>query len=336
MRILVLGGTIFLGRHIVEAALARRHEITLFHRGRHGLELFPAVSRILGDRTESLDALRNLRWDVIVDTSGYVPRVVDLSAEGLRDCADLYVFISSVSVYADQATPGAVEDWALAQLGDASDEVVTEDNYGALKALCEDRVASRWPDRCLLIRPGLIVGPDDPTDRFTYWPVRYAEGGEVLAPGEPERPVQFIDVRDLAEWLVRCCEDRTTGVYNAVGPAHGVSFGDLVSACQQCSNARTATTWVSERFLHENDVEPWRDLPLWLPLDSEFAGLDGVDGTKAWQAGLTTRSVTATVGDTMAWAVGGRRGSARPVGMSREREAELLRRWHDQRHSEVR
>ncbi len=216
MKLLVLGGTKFLGRHAVDAALAGGHNVTIFTRGQTNPELFPGVERLRGDRDGDLDALRGGSWDGVVDTSGYVPRIVRQSAELLHDRVGRYVFVSSISVYDDFSSP-PTETSAVAELEDPATEEI-EENYGALKAACEGVVEEIYGDRSARVRAGLIVGPHDPTDRFTYWPRRIALGGEVLGPGDPDAPVQFIDARDLAAWLVNLALEGPGGTYNAHRP----------------------------------------------------------------------------------------------------------------------
>ena len=330
MRLLILGGTIFLGRHLVDAALARGHEVTLFNRGQHGAELYPAVERLRGDRDGDLEALRGRRWDAAIDTSGYVPRVARASAELLAGEVEHYTFISSLSVYAHFRERGTDERAPVGVLDDPTVEQVDGETYGPLKALCERAVEAALPGRALIVRPGLIVGPHDPTDRFTYWPSRAARGGEVLAPGRPERHVQIVDARDLAEWTVRMVEARQTGVYNATGPAEPLTMGRLLEVCQEVGGG-ARVTWVSEPFLAERQVGAWIELPLWLPAsDPDLAGFSDVDVSKAIAAGLTFRDLAATVRDTLAW------DATRPperewrAGLSPAREAELLAAWHAQ------
>ena len=311
MRILVLGGTKFLGRAFVEAALARGHELTLFNRGETNPDIFPEVEKLRGDRASDLAVLEGRSWDAVVDPSGYVPAVVRTSAELLRDTS-LYVFVSSVSVYADFST-GPNEECACAELGEAPADELTEDysNYGPLKALCERAVAEVFRDRCLIVRPGLIVGPHDPTGRFTYWAHRLARGGEILAPGPPEQRAQFIDVRDLAEWLVLCVERRVTGVYNATN--EGVTWRELLAGAD--------VTWVSAEHLSERGVGEWMELPLWIG-DPAWAGMHRTAVSRAVNAGLRFRPVAETLdGAAEAPAVDG-------VGLTPDREAELLAAWH--------
>lgn len=328
VKILILGGTVFLGRHLVDAALARGHEVTLFNRGQHNADLYPQVEKLRGDRNGNLDALKGRRWDAVIDTSGYVPRIVRESAELLANATNHYTFISTISVFADFSTPGLNEESLTGKLEDETVEAVSGETYGPLKALCEQAAEQAMPGRVLTIRPGLIVGPYDPTDRFTYWPHRVARGGEVLAPGNPEKQVQFIDARDLAEWNIRMIEAGKTGIYNATGPDYALSMGKTLDECKAVSGSDARFTWVPEQFLLERDVQPWMELPLWLPEEGDHAGMHSVDCSKAFAAGFTFRPLAQTVRDTLAW------DATRPAdhewraGMKPEREAELLREWH--------
>jgi len=318
MRLLVLGGTVFLGRHLVEEALARGHELTLFNRGQTNPELFPEAERLQGDRDGDLSALGGRRWDAVVDTSGYVPRSVRASAELLAGAVDHYTFISSISVYADFGRP-PVEGAPVAELDDPANEDVQSD-YGALKALCEGAVASALPGRSLVIRPGLIVGPEDPTGRFTYWPLRVARGGDVLAPGDPERQVQLIDARDLAAWILDLAERGASGTYNATGPAERLTMGGLLEACRSVAGTDARFVWAEEEFLVARGVEPWMELPLWLA-GEEWAGMLAVQIGTALETGLTFRPLAETVRDTLEWARGNPRDYE--AGLAPEREAEL-------------
>ena len=326
MKLLVLGGTRFVGRHLVEAALAREHEVTLLNRGNHP-EVFPEVEGLIGDRDGDLGALENRTWDAALDTSGYVPRLVRDSAERLRDAVEHYTFISTVSVYTD-VPPHADEDARVRGLEDPLTEAVTGETYGGLKVLCEETVREIYGARSLIIRPGLVVGPYDPTDRFTYWPVRVAEGGEVLAPGVPEAPVQFIDARDLAAWTLGMIEGRETGTYNAVSPADRFSMGELLNTCQMVSGEGATFTWVDEAFLLEEGVDPFAfDLPLWLPeSDNTFMRMSS---DRAVEEGLSVRPLRDTVRDTLAWSRAQGDNAERRAGITRAREKELLRLWHE-------
>jgi 2'-hydroxyisoflavone reductase len=309
VRLLVLGGTKFLGRAIVDAALDSGHELTLFTRGETNAGLFPEVEKLRGDRDGGLEALADREWDAVVDTSGYFPRIVRQSAEALAGNIGMYCFISSVSVYADHSGPvdedspvGTLEDEAAEEFG------AEHERYGPFKALCEQVVQGTYDKRALVVRPGLIVGPHDPSGRFTYWPHRLARGGEVLAPGPPERLAQFIDVRDLAEWIVRLLEDGWRGVFNATN--EGVPWGELL--------ADADVTWARDEFLVAQEVGEWMELPLWIA-DPAFAGMQQTDVSRAVAAGLRTRPVADTMRDTLALAqpVDG-------VGLTPEREAALL------------
>jgi 2'-hydroxyisoflavone reductase len=317
VKLLLFGGPRFLGRAVTDAALSGGHELTFFNRGRTNPELYPDVERLVGDRTEDLEAVRGRTWDAVIDTCGYLPDVVQASAEALSD-SGLYCFVSSVSVYADFSRP-VDEESPVAELGDLPRDQVTEASYGALKALCEEAVTDVFGPRALVLRPGLIVGPHDPTGRFTYWPHRVARGGEVLAPAPPDRPTQFVDVRDLGAWIVSLCEGGVGGVFNATHP--GITFRELLDACERVAGA-AEIEWVAPHFLLEHDVGQWMELPLWIE-DPEHAYADRVDVSRALAAGLTFRPLEETVRDTLELAE-----TVDGVGLTPEREAELLGAWH--------
>jgi len=321
VRLLVLGGTKFLGRAAVEAALAGGHEVTLFNRGETNPELFPQAEKLRGDRTVDLAPLRGHEWDAVLDVAGYIPSVARSSAEALADSVGHYLFISTVSVYANLAS-GNREDSPLAELGDLPDDRLTDDysNYGALKALCEAAVAEVYGDRHATVRPGLIVGAHDPTGRFTYWPHRVARGGEVVAPAPPERAVQFIDVRDLGGWLVELSERREGGAYNAIHP--GVRWVELLETCVEVAGSDATFRWVSDELLAEHEVGEWMELPLWIA-DPNEAGMHDTDVSRAVAAGLTYRPLEQTVRDTLELAE-----PVEGVGLTPEREAELLAAAH--------
>jgi 2'-hydroxyisoflavone reductase len=323
MKILILGGTVFLGRHLVDAALARGHEVTLFNRGQHNPDLYPELERLRGDRDGGLDALKSRQWDAAIDTCGYVPRIVRASATLLADAVAHYTFISTISVYADVTQPGVDERGPVGTLADATVEEITGETYGPLKALCEEAVEAALPGRALIIRPGLIVGPYDPTDRFTYWPVRVARGGEVLAPGRPARAIQVIDGRDLAEWTVRMVEGRRAGIYNADGPDYLLTMGALLDTCREVAGSDARFTWVGDEALLAAGATPWSEVPVWVP-EREAQGFFSIDCGKALAAGLTIRPIAETVRDTLAWHATRPAGPMK-AGMTREREAELLR-----------
>jgi 2'-hydroxyisoflavone reductase len=325
MDLLILGGTRFLGRYLVEAAQEDGHRVTLFNRGLSGPDLFPEVETIKGNREGYLSALRGRRWDAVIDTCGYVPRVVRASAGLLADAVDHYTFVSSISVYSDVIGAGADESAPVEELEDPTVEEVTGETYGGLKALCERAAEEEMPGRVLSVRPGLISGPHDPTDRFTYWPRRVADGGEVLAPDRPELQVQFIDVRDLAAWMVRMSAEQQTGTYNATGPDYELRMGKLLEECEAVSDGEAQIIWVSEEFLEESGVEPFTEMPLWVP--REYAGMQAVDCGRAIAAGLTFRPVSQTVRDVLEWD-STRVEADLAAGLKPERERELLSAWH--------
>jgi 2'-hydroxyisoflavone reductase len=335
MKLLILGGTVFLGRYLVEAALARGHEVTLFNRGQHNPELYPEVEKLRGDRDGDLAALRGRRWDAAIDTSGYVPRVVRASAELLAEAIEHYTFISSISVYPHFRRLGQDESAPVGTLEDPTIEEVNGETYGPLKALCEQAVEQALPDRTLVIRPGLIVGPHDVSDRFTYWVRRVAQGGEVLAPAHPGWHTQLIDVRDLAEWTVRMVEQKQIGVYNATGPEYELTIGQLLDTCRAVSGSDARFTWVSEQFLLAQEVGPWIELPLWIPQsDPDMLGFSDVSCARAIAAGLTFRDLGLTVRDTLGWDASRANRADAPsqalqlrAGLSREREQALLQAW---------
>ena len=314
MRLLVLGGTVFLGRAVVAEALARGHQVTVFNRGTHPA---PAgVTQLRGDRGASdLGALATGEWDSVVDTSGYVPRLVGASATLLAPRIGHYCFVSSVSVYAPGPAPD--ESSPVATLADPTVEDIGDGNYGALKALCETAADAATGGRSLAVRPGLIVGPHDPTGRFTYWPHRFVRGGDVPVFDRPERPTQFVDVRDLAAWIVGACEDQVTGPVNVTG---SWTMGALVDVCLAASPAGTRPVWVPEERLVAHGVGEWMELPLWIaPGSPDAASLAAVDYRRASATGLTLRPLADTVRATLAEAA-----PVDGVGLSAERERELL------------
>ncbi len=328
MRLLILGGTVFLGKHIAEAALSAGHDVTLFHRGQHGRDLFPSTEHLLGDRDGGLAALEGRRFDAAIDMSGYLPRVVRQSVELLADSVGHYTFISSVSAYRSFTEIGLTEDAPLAKLPSESEEDIGT-WYGALKARCEAEVSRRFPGRDLLIRPGLIVGPDDPSDRFTYWVARGARDGEMLAPGRSDHPVQVIDVRDLAAWTLAMVERGASGTYNATGPEAPLTMGEVLAVCREVGGGQGPTTWVTEEFLAAQGVAPWTEMPLYVPSSEPDAiGFESVSIRKALAAGLSLRPLRDTVRDTLAWEQSRPPDVPRRAGMSPAREQELLSAWH--------
>ena len=331
LKILVLGGTGFLGPPTVEYAVERGHIVTLFNRGKTNPQMFPDLEKLRGDRDGKLSSLAGRQWDAVIDTSGYVPRIVRASAELLAGNVGQYLFISSISVYADLSTPGMDETAALATIDDPTVEEITGATYGALKALCEQAVHETLPNHSTVVRPGLIVGPGDRTDRFTYWPVRIARGGDVLAPAPQGRFTQFIDVRDVAEFIVRCLERNTTGVFNADRPADSLTMGEMLASCQAVTQSETRLVWVPWSFLEQHKVRPWADLPAWLPASME-AAFGRLSNAQATRAGLTIRPLEDTVAATLAWwqeQPEDRQNGLR-AGLSPQRETAVLRAWREQ------
>ncbi|MGE5213129.1 MAG: NAD-dependent epimerase/dehydratase family protein [Nitrospirota bacterium] len=336
MRILILGGTGFTGPYQVQYALNRGHKVTTFNRGKtHPGELPGEVEQLIGDRNGNLEALKNRKWDVVIDNPTMLPAWVRDAAQLLKGNVDRYVFISTISVYGEPKQ--GPDENAPTEKYDGADpyketiEAVRASKfktYGPLKVLSE-REAEKWfPGKTLVIRPGLIVGPRDETDRFTYWPVRINRGGEVLAPGTPEDPVQFIDVRDLAEWTIRMAENRETGTYNATGPAKPLGIGGMLDGIKNALKSDAKFTWVSEEFLTEKKVQAWSDMPVWI---GKEGGLSQTNIKRALNRGLTFRPLDVTARDTLAWFKSRpqERQSHPKAGLSPEREAEVLAAWHE-------
>jgi 2'-hydroxyisoflavone reductase len=348
MRILYLGGTGFLGPHMVRDAIAAGHTVTLFNRGRSNPHLFPDVEKREGDRYGDLSSLEAGEWDAVIDTFTYTPDVVGRTAELLKDRVGQYLVVSTVSVYRDYATPGQDEDAPLAEIPDeTADAIKTHrevgQHYGAMKARCEQRVSAIMPGRTCIVRPGLIVGRGDETDRFTYWPTRVARGGEVLAPASPDHFTQSIDVRDLAVFINLCAQRQTMGTFNADSPASTRTMGQLLDTCKSVSGSDATFTWASAEFLAASGVGAWQHMTCWVPPEGTYAGFGQVSCARATAAGLTIRPLADTVKDTLAWvnevpereedkpiaeARRTRLATAPRAGLSPEREAEVLKAWH--------
>lgn len=331
LKVLILGGTGFLGPQTVEPALRRGHTLTLFNRGKTHPGLFPDIEQIHGDRNTDIKLLAGRSWDVVIDNCGYFPRQVREATDVLKDAVKQYVFISSISVYKDNSKPGMDESTPVGRLEDETIEKITGESYGPLKALCEEAAEKAMPGRVTNIRPGLIVGPGDPSDRFTYWPVRIDRGGEVLAPGAPSDPIQIIDARDLGEWIVKLIEDGTFGVFNAIGPQKELTIGEMLKSCQAASSNKSTLTWADADFLEAQKVEPWSDMPVWVPPKGDMAGFERVSFAKAVAKGLKYRSIDDTVKATLAWfkTEPAERQAKLKAGIKPEREAEVLKAWHD-------
>ena len=332
LRILVLGGTNFIGPHQVEYALARGHEVTLFNRGRTNPHLFPGVEKLVGDRTGDLRALEGRSWDVVVDNSAINPEWVERSAGLLKDACERYVFVSTRSVYADPSqVPMSVAEpvWTYESAG--VEPGAERLPYGLSKALAEQRAQDAFgPDRTLVFRPGLIIGPGDTTDRFTYWPVRIHRGGEVLAPGDGSDPVQIIDARDFGEWLVRMAEDGESGTYNVVGPRTPRPMAELLYGIRAVTTAETTFTWVDADFLIDAGLRPYRELPVWRPARDGWEGFARFDLTPEVEKGLTFRSLADTTSATLEYHFSrpAERQAALRAGIDAARENEALAQWH--------
>lgn len=334
LRILILGGTGFTGPYQVRYALSRGHKVTTFNRGKtHPHELPDEVEQLIGDRNGKLDALKDRQWDVVIDNPTTLPAWVRDAGQILKGNVDRYVFISTISVYGE--VKQAVDESAPVEKYDGPDpykETIEAmrasgfKTYGPLKALSEKEAEKWFPGKALVIRPGLIVGPRDETDRFTYWPVRVDRGGEVLAPGSPNDPVQFIDARDLAEWTIRLVENRETGIYNATGPAKPLGIGGMLDGIKESLKSNARFTWATEEFLTQQKVEAWSDMPVWVGKES---GMSRTNISRALAKGLTFRPLGDTARDTLAWfkSQSPERQSKLKAGLTPEREAEVLAAW---------
>jgi 2'-hydroxyisoflavone reductase len=340
MRLLVLGGSQFVGRHIVEAALERGHSVTLFNRGRTNPNIFDGVEEIHGDRDGGLSALDGQTWDAVIDTSGYLPRVVGQSAAYLSGRAKHYVFISTISVYKNPVAAGSDEDAPLDTMEDETSEDISA-HYGALKVLCEKTVDANFDGTTLHIRPGMIIGPYDHTDRFTWWVHRIAQGGDILAPGNPGQQVQFVDGRDLANFTLDMTEAGTTGHYNVTGPNYRVSMSDYFDAAHRIMGSDAWFTWASDEFLQAHEVTGGQ-MPFWIP--EEYSGLFSVSIDRALAAGLRFRPLDDTIRDLWAWSTArdadapkwspANADNPRAIGLTAAREAELLDAWNAEQTSE--
>lgn len=324
MKLLIIGGTRFLGRYLVHSAQARGYEVTLFNRGQTNPDLFPQIEQIHGDREKDLNLLAGRHWDAVIDTCGYFPRIVRMSAEALKDKVENYIFISSISAYSDFSKIGIKESDSLGKMEDETNEDNTPETYGPRKAVCEKAAQDVFGIDSLIIRPGLIVGPHDQTDRFTYWPLRVARGGDILAPDRPDMPMQIIDVRDLSDFTIELIDQNISGVFNATGPDHALSFGTMLDTCKLVSASDAKFKWAPINFLNQNNVAAWSDMPAWIPDTEEDAGFFRVDISKAIHAGLKFRPLEQTVRDTIAWANSRPQDHVWKAGLSAEREMELL------------
>jgi nucleoside-diphosphate-sugar epimerase len=329
LRILILGGTGFIGPHQVNCALQKGHTITLFNRGKTNTHLFPGVEKLRGDRNNDLTALEGSRkWDVVIDNSASIPRWVRQSAGLLNGRTSQYIYVSSLSVYCEASTTGIDETGPVCKLEDPTVEKVTGATYGGMKVLCEEETRKAFPENHTVVRPTLIVGPGDTTDRFTYWPVRINRGGEVLAPGTPEDPVQIIDARDLAEWMIRLSENRVFGTFNASSRPLGMA--EMLYGIKASTSKHSWFTWIPASFLEKNEVHPWSDMPAWFPPIGEYKGFSQFSVKKALEAGLTFRPLAKTAKETIEWFRGlpEERQKNLKAGLSYQREQEVLKLWH--------
>ena len=320
-----------MGRHFVQAALRQGHELTLFNRGKTNPDLFEEVEKIRGDRLQDIHALSG-EWDIAVDTSAYIPRAVQIAGEHLRDRVQRYCFISTTAVYRDLSKKGVDESDYLKTLEDPDIEEVNSSTYGPLKTECEAVTTGIFDKRSLIVRPGFLAGPYDPTDRFTYWVSRIAAGGEVLAPEEPSSDVQLLDARDLADWLVASIEADLTGIYNATGPV--ISFEEMLATCRRATDSDATMTWVSRAFMQEMEIDTRLKMPLWNPeARGRKAGMHAVDSSRARKRGLQCRSLEETARDVLEWVEQFRGQREWLVGLDRLEEQEMLTLWHSRHDS---
>lgn len=328
LKILILGGTHFLGIHLTKELIQRGHEVTLFNRGTRPID-FP-VQQLRGDREGNLEALQGRTWNAVIDTSGHLPRLVEQSAKMLSNATNHYIFLSSIGVYKNFDTFDIDEHYPVSTIADPTTEVITEKNYGALKALCEEKVQQYFPNRSLIIRSGLLVGPHDPTDRFTYWVRRTAKDGTILAPSHQQ--AQLIDARDLAKWIVKMVEQQATGVYNTAGPSFDLKY--ILKECQAVLNRHNPIIWVDEKFLIEQAIQDWVELPLWLSTQRSMPGFSKISSQKALQAGLHIRPLRETISSILEWDT--IRGQPKlQAGLDEQKEVELLKKWMENKNMYV-
>ena len=346
LKILVLGGTGLIGPPMVSYAIARGHEVTLFNRGKTNTELFPELEKLKGDRNDDISAIQaqveaGRRWDAVVDNTASIPRWVTESAGLLAKAADYYLYTSSISAYADFSTPNADETAPVGQISPEDEAKVlttkdiTGENYGPLKARCEEEARKAFTDQhTCVVRPGLIVGPGDYSDRFTYWPVRIYRGGEVMAPGNPTDPVQFIDARDLGEWYIRLIEAGTTGTFNGVGPRSPMDIAGMLYGIRATVDNDISFTWVDAEFLEKHEVQPWLHMTVWVPAGEEYAGFSTSNIDRAIEAGLSFRPLADTTVATMEYwnSLPEERREKPKAGCPAELEEKVLKAWHAKGH----
>ena len=329
LRILILGGTGFIGPHQIRYAIARGHKVSMFNRGKTNPGLFPTgVEHLQGDRNGDLKSLETREWDAVIDNPATLPRWVRDTSQMLKEKAGQYVFISTLSVYKDNSKINMNEEDPVATLSDPAVEQITGETYGGLKALAEAEARKAFGNRATIVRPGLIVGPGDNTDRFTYWPARIARGGEVLVPGDPLNPVQIIDARDLAEWTIRIVENKTFGTYNAIGPAGQLTMSEMLGGIRAVvpGSVPVTLTWVPAAFLEAQKVAPWSDMPVWIPAEGDYAGFGRRSNAAAIAKGLTFRPLADTARATLEYHESrtAERKAKMRAGIGEEREKEVL------------
>ena len=333
LKVLFMGGTGFIGPHMVRALVAEGHDVTLFNRGKTNPHLFPDLKKIKGDRaSDDIEQVSEQQWDLIVDSSCYIPRAVDMLMAAVDTSAvQQYIFISTISVYADFSQPGLHEGSELASMAEEPDSEEVGKYYGALKVRCEEQAEKAMPGRVTVIRCGLIIGPGDSTDRFTYWPERVAGDAEMLAPGAGKEYMQTIDVRDLADWVVHCVNNKLVGPFNSTNPAGLYTMKDVINLCRDNLNPDAQITWVPWEFLEEQEVGPMADLPLWVPPGTPFSGIWEANADLAASKGLKARPLAESIVDTHEWfqTLPAERQNPMKAGMTLERQAEVLAAWHE-------
>ncbi|TYB30495.1 MAG: NAD-dependent epimerase/dehydratase family protein [Candidatus Mcinerneyibacterium aminivorans] len=327
MKILVIGGTVFLGKHIVKKALKRKHDVTIFHRGKHNTEFEQNVKEIFGDRRKEIHKLERENFDYVIDTCGYFPGDVEKSVNVLKGNIDKYLFVSSISVYKNFNVDEITEESPVEYKEEEElENKITNETYGPYKARCERVVRENLKEKSVVVRPGLIAGPGDPSDRFTYWVKRIEKGGKIIAPGKKSKRIQFIDVRDLAEWIIKLGEDKKSGIYNAVGPSKNINMEELLNICRTEINKKARFIWMDENFLLKEEVIPWSDLPLWLPDSMNMGGMMKVSKKMAAENGLSYRKVRDTINDTLKWFNNNR--TELKAGLDLEKEKKLIKKYN--------
>lgn len=327
MNILIIGGTHFLGRHCVQSALRNGHNVTLFHRGKTNPDIFPELEHIHGDRRSNTEPLAQQKWDAVIDTCGYIPADVDAIAEKLVGNVGTYMFVSSVSVYKDNAIPNIDETYPVAEIPEGTDiSQFSIELYGALKAACENKAIERYgADSVINVRPGLIVGEFDPSDRFTYWVRRGAQGGTMIVPGGEQYPIQYIDVRDLSDWMILALEQHLSGTYNAVTPSGFTTLSHIIELSAQAANIPYTFVYPEDEFFEKNHIAPWSQMPVWIPEAMEdYAGFSHISAERAIRHGMTFRTPEDTVHNILTWDKTRNADIALRAGISAEKEKELL------------